>query len=61
MAGVSDLTRVKKQQQVIISLMKEVNEFKSFNEFLNFVSALEEALQLIRIFLSCKHQNFLVF
>ena len=46
MAGVSDLTRVKKQQQVIISLMKEVNEFKSFNEFLNFVSALEEAFTI---------------
>ena len=46
MAYVSDLTRVKKQQQVIISLMKEANEFKSFNAFLNFVSALEEAFTI---------------
>ena len=43
MAGVSDLTRVKKQQQVIISLLKEINNFQSFNEFFNFVNALEEA------------------
>ena len=46
MAGVSDLTRVKKQQQVIVSLLKEMNNFQSFNEFFNFVNALEEAFTI---------------
>ena len=46
MAGVSDLTRVKKQQQVIVSLLKEMNNFESFNQFLNFVNALEEAFTI---------------
>ena len=47
MAGVSDLTRVKKQQQVIISLdEKNLNNFESFNNFLNFVNALEDAFTI---------------
>ena len=46
MAGVRDLTRVKKQQQVIVSLLKEMNNFQSFNEFFNFVNALEEAFTI---------------
>ena len=32
MPGVSDLTRIKKQQQLIISI--EINNFNSFNNFL---------------------------
>ena len=46
MAGVSDLTRVKKQQQVTLALMKEVSNFNSFNEFLQFVNALEDAFTI---------------
>ncbi len=46
MPGVSDLTRIKKQQQLLISLMKEVKNFKSFNSFLNFVNALENAFTI---------------
>ena len=46
MAGVSDLTRVKKQQQIIVALLKEMNNFESFNEFLNFVNALEKAFTI---------------
>jgi LCP family protein required for cell wall assembly len=46
MAGVSDLTRVKKQQQVTLSLMKELSSFGSFNEFLKFVNALEGAFTI---------------
>jgi len=46
MAGVSDLTRVRKQQQVIISVLKEMKNFNSFNEFFKFVNALEEAFTI---------------
>ena len=46
MAGVSDLTRVKKQQQVTLALMEEVSNFDSFNEFLQFVKALENAFTI---------------
>ena len=46
MPGVSDLTRIKKQQQLIISMMQTVNTFNSFNEFLNFVNALENAFTI---------------
>ena len=46
MPGVSDLTRIKKQQQLIISLMKKINNFDSFNNFLNFVNALENAFTI---------------
>ena len=43
MSGVSDLTRVKKQQAIIISLMKGIREFESLNSFFKFVNALENA------------------
>ena len=46
MPGVSDLTRIKKQQQLILSLMQEINNFDSFNNFLNFVNALEDAFTI---------------
>ena len=46
MPGVSDLTRIQKQQQLIISLMERVNNFDSFNSFLNFVNALENAFTI---------------
>ena len=46
MPGVSDLTRIQKQQQLIISLMKKINNFDSFNNFLNFVNALENAFTI---------------
>jgi len=46
MPGVSDLTRIKKQQQLILSVMQKVNEFNSFNDFLNFVNALENAFTI---------------
>ena len=46
MPGVSDLTRIKKQQQLLISLMKKINNFDSFNNFLKFVNALENAFTI---------------
>ena len=46
MPGVSDLTRIEKQQQLILSLMKKINNFESFNSFLNFVNALENAFTI---------------
>ena len=46
MPGVSDLTRIKKQQELIISMMKKINNFDSFNDFLNFVNALENAFTI---------------
>ena len=46
MPGVSDLTRIKKQQQLILSMMKSINEFSSFNDFLSFVNALENAFTI---------------
>lgn len=46
MPGVSDLTRINKQQQLILSVMQKVNDFNSFNDFLNFVNALENAFTI---------------
>lgn len=46
MPGVSDLTRINKQQELIISMMKKINNFDSFNDFLNFVNALENAFTI---------------
>tara|TARA_X000000368_G_C23016712_1_gene706061 strand:- start:363 stop:1469 length:1107 start_codon:yes stop_codon:yes gene_type:complete len=46
MSGVSDLTRVKKQQEVIVSLMNELKNFNNFNTFVNFVNALEDAFTI---------------
>ena len=48
MSGVSDLTRVKKQQAIIISLMKDIREFESLNSFFKFVNALENAFIIDR-------------
>ena len=46
MPGVSDLTRIKKQQELIISMMQKINNFESFNDFLSFVNALENAFTI---------------
>ena len=46
MPGVSDLTRIEKQQRLILSLMAKINNFESFNSFLNFVNALENAFTI---------------
>ena len=46
MKGVSDLTRVKKQQEVIISLLNNLNDFDSLNTFFKFVNALEDAFTI---------------
>jgi LCP family protein required for cell wall assembly len=43
MTGVSDLTRVKRQQEVIVSLMYELKNFNNFNTFVSFINALESA------------------
>ena len=46
MQGVSDLTRVRKQQEVILSLMNNLNDFDSLNTFFKFVNALEDAFTI---------------
>ena len=46
MPGVSDLTRIEKQQQLILSLIEKINNFESFNSFLDFVNALENAFTI---------------
>ena len=43
MSGVSDLTRIKRQQYVVTQLIKELGKFNSINELNSFVKALEEA------------------
>ncbi len=43
MSGVSDLTRIKRQQYVVTQLIKELGNFNSINELNSFVKALEEA------------------
>ena len=48
MPGVSDLTRIKKQQDLIISMMQRINNFNSFNDFLSFVNALENTFTIDR-------------
>ena len=42
MNGVSDLTRIKRQQYVVTQLIKELVNFSSINELNTFVKALEE-------------------
>ncbi len=42
MKGVSDLTRIQKQQKVVIEVMKNINDFDSLNSFFKFVNALED-------------------
>tara|TARA_B100002019_G_C21274493_1_gene604483 strand:- start:2442 stop:3548 length:1107 start_codon:yes stop_codon:yes gene_type:complete len=41
MAGVSDLYRVKKQQQIVVSLLNRLDEFNSYTDLYNLVKALE--------------------
>jgi LCP family protein required for cell wall assembly len=42
MQGVSDLYRVKKQQEIILSLLERLNEFNSYSDLLNLINALEK-------------------
>jgi len=42
MKGVSDLYRVQKQQEIILSLLKRLNEFNSYTDLLNLINALEK-------------------
>jgi len=42
MKGVSDLYRVEKQQEIILSLLKRLNEFNSYTDLLNLINALEK-------------------
>jgi LCP family protein required for cell wall assembly len=42
MSGVSDLTRIERQQYVVLQMLKELNNFKNINEFTNFIEAIEE-------------------
>ena len=42
MAGVSDLTRIKRQQYVVVQLINEINDFESLNELNKFINALED-------------------
>jgi len=41
--GVSDLSRNQRQKYIIKQLMRKLDEFNTFNEFNNFVSAIEDA------------------
>ena len=43
MSGVSDLTRIDRQQYVVTQLIKELGQFNSINELNSFVKALEKA------------------
>ena len=42
MPGVSDLTRIERQQYVVIQMLKELDNFDNINEFTNFIEAIEE-------------------
>tara|TARA_B100001939_G_scaffold315071_1_gene299948 strand:+ start:566 stop:1696 length:1131 start_codon:yes stop_codon:yes gene_type:complete len=42
MSGVSDLTRIERQQYVVLQMLKELNNFDNINELSNFIEALEE-------------------
>ena len=41
--GVSDLTRIERQQYVVVQLIKELKRFSSINELNTFINALEQA------------------
>lgn len=43
MQGVSDLSRNKRQQYILLQLLKEVGNFSSLNELTQFINALEDA------------------
>ena len=42
MENVSDLSRVERQQYLVVQLLKELENFSSFGELLQFIQALEE-------------------
>ena len=42
MSGVSDLTRIERQQYVVLQMLKELENFDNINEFTNFIEAIEE-------------------
>ena len=42
LSDVTDLTRIDRQQDVVIELLSQVNNFESLNELTNFISALED-------------------
>ena len=42
MSGVSDLTRIERQQYVVLQMLKELDNFNNINEFTNFIEAIEE-------------------
>jgi len=44
--GVSDLTRIDRQQYVVVQLIKELKGFDSVNELNTFINALEEAFTI---------------
>ena len=43
MPGVSDLTRIERQQYVVMQLINELRNFESINELYGFINALENA------------------
>ena len=43
MPGVSDLTRIERQQYVVMQLIKELKNFESINELSSFINALENS------------------
>ena len=43
MPGVSDLSRIERQQYVVMQLIKELKNFESINELSNFINALENS------------------
>ena len=43
MPNVSDLSRVQRQQYVVIKLLEKLNEFRSFSELLKFIQTLEDS------------------
>ena len=46
MRGVSDLTRIERQQYVVIQLIKELKDFQSVHELNNFINALENSFTI---------------
>ena len=43
MSGVSDLSRIKRQQYIVVQLINELKNFESLNELNKFIKALENA------------------
>jgi LCP family protein required for cell wall assembly len=42
MSGVSDLTRIERQQYVVVQMLKELDNFENINELSSFIEAIEE-------------------